>query len=160
MSILDYNDADALGRVLSVDTATVVVRVDDVASLRSLQVNRLVALQSSLAGQKLIGIIQKITRTAVEDKKVGDLENGDALHPEVNLVKIALIGTLIDLVGERRNVFRRTLETVPEIDASCFALEGDRLTRFMGVISSVDVPLSFHPAATRVLGLVTPRSVG
>jgi peptide-methionine (S)-S-oxide reductase len=23
-----------------------------------------------------------------------------------------------------------------------------------------DVPLSFHPAATRVLGLVTPRSVG
>jgi len=24
----------------------------------------------------------------------------------------------------------------------------------------VDVPLSFHPAATRVLGLVTPRSVG
>ena len=25
---------------------------------------------------------------------------------------------------------------------------------------SRDVPLSFHPAATRVLGLVTPRSVG
>jgi uncharacterized protein YaiI (UPF0178 family) len=23
-----------------------------------------------------------------------------------------------------------------------------------------DVPLNFHPAATRVLGLVTPRSVG
>ena len=26
--------------------------------------------------------------------------------------------------------------------------------------SVFDVPLSFHPAATRVLGLVTPRSVG
>ena len=26
--------------------------------------------------------------------------------------------------------------------------------------ASFDVPLSFHPAATRVLGLVTPRSVG
>ena len=26
--------------------------------------------------------------------------------------------------------------------------------------SEPDVPLSFHPAATRVLGLVTPRSVG
>ena len=25
---------------------------------------------------------------------------------------------------------------------------------------AADVPLSFHPAATRVLGLVTPRSVG
>ena len=26
--------------------------------------------------------------------------------------------------------------------------------------AQADVPLSFHPAATRVLGLVTPRSVG
>lgn len=35
---------------------------------------------------------------------------------------------------------------------------GYLLTDFF-IIDS-DVPLSFHPAATRVLGLVTPRSVG
>ncbi len=137
MSILDFADDDALGRVQSVDTATVVVRVDDVDSLRGLQVNRLVALQSSMAGQRLIGVIQKITRTAVEDTKVSDVDKGEQAFPELNLVRIALIGTLLDLVGERANVFRRTLETVPEIDARCFALEGDRLTRFMGVISAV-----------------------
>ncbi len=138
MSILDYADLDALGRVLSVDTATVIIRVDDVTALRSLQVNRLVALQSSMAGQHLIGIIQKITRTAVEQKAgIADLETGEQAFPEVNLVRIALIGTLIDQVGKRTNVFRRTLETVPEIDANCFALEGEKLTRFMQVISAV-----------------------
>jgi DNA helicase HerA-like ATPase len=137
VSILDFADADAMGRVQSVDTATVVVRVDDLNSLRSLQVNRLVALQSSLAGQKLIGVIHKITRTALEESKVGDVDQEDLAHPEVNLVKIVLIGTLLDLVGAQPNVFRRTLETVPEIDACCFALEGERLTRFMGVISAV-----------------------
>lgn len=137
MSILDYADEDALGRVQSVDTALVVVRVDDVDALRALQVNRLVALQSSRAGHKLIGVIQKITRTAVEDAKVGDVDQPDAVHPEVNLVRVALIGTLLDQDGPRANVFRRTLETVPEIDACCFALEGEKLTRFMGVISSV-----------------------
>lgn len=137
MSILDFTDDDALGRVQSVDTTTVVVRVDDVESLRGLQVNRLVALQSSMAGQRLIGVIQKITRTAVEDAKIGDVDQGEQAYPELNLVRIALIGTLLDLVGERPNVFRRTLETVPEIDARCFALEGERLTRFMGVISAV-----------------------
>lgn len=137
MSILDFADEDAMGRVQSVDTATVVVRVDDLDSLRSLQVNRLVALQSSLAGQKLIGVIHKITRTALEESKVGDVDQSDLAHPEVNLVKIVLIGTLLDLVGTQSNVFRRTLETVPEIDACCFALEGERLTRFMGVISAV-----------------------
>jgi hypothetical protein len=36
MSILVYADSEALGRVLSVDTATVVIRVDDVQALRSL----------------------------------------------------------------------------------------------------------------------------
>ena len=68
MSIFAYPDEEALGHVLSVDTAMVIVRVDDVDALRALQVNRLVALQSSLAGQHLIGIIQKITRTAVEQR--------------------------------------------------------------------------------------------
>ena len=138
MTILDFADEEALGRVQSVDTATVVVRVDDVEALRALQVNRLVALQSSLAGHKLIGVIHKITRTALEEAKLSELERADEAHPEVNLVRITLIGTLLNREGSRPNIFRRTLETVPEIDACCFALEGERLTRFMGVISEVN----------------------
>jgi hypothetical protein len=137
MSILSFADEEALGHVQSVDTATVIVRVDDIAALRALQVNRLVALQSSLAGHKLIGVIHKITRTAVAESQVSDIDQAEEAHPEVNLVRVTLIGTLLDRDGGRSNVFRRTLETVPEIDACCFAMEGERLTRFMGVISEV-----------------------
>lgn len=137
MSILTYSDVDAFGRVLSVDTSSVVVRVEKVEVLRTLQVNRLVALQSSHAGQHLIGIIQKITRTAVEQRDAGNVESGESVHPEVNLVRVSLIGTLIDMLRGRKNVFQRTLETVPEIDANCFTLEGEKLTAFMQVISSV-----------------------
>jgi hypothetical protein len=138
VTILDYGDGEALGEVQSVDTATVVVRVDNIDALRTLQVNRLVALQSSRAGQHLIGIIQKITRTAIAEKVAsGDLDGVERAFPEVNLCRIALIGTLIGRVGLQANVFRRTLETVPEIEAKCFALEGDRLTRFMQVVSAV-----------------------
>lgn len=135
MNILDYSDDDSLGRVQSVDTATVIVKVNDVECLRSLQVNRLVVLQSSRAGHKLVGVINKITRNALDQAKFIDEELVDSALPEVNLVKITLIGTLLDRDGKRVNVFRRTLETVPEIDACCFALEGERLTKFMGVIS-------------------------
>lgn len=140
MSILDYNDNESLGRVRSVDTATVVIAVDDVERLRKLQVNRLAVLQSSRAGQHLIGIIQKITRTAVDGKEspVDEEESHDGdLVAELNVVRIALIGTLMDKVGPRNNVFLRTLETVPEIDANCFALEGARLTAFMRVIANI-----------------------
>jgi uncharacterized protein len=140
VSIFDFDDDEALGSVLSVDTATVVVRVDDLERLRQLQVNRLAMLQSSRPGQHLIGVIQKITRSAAEPKAgtradVGEVDE-EAL-PEVSLARIALIGTLIDRVGQERDVFRRTLETVPEIEARCFAIEGERLTRFMRVISSI-----------------------
>ena len=139
MSILDYTDEEALGRVRSVDTAIVLVAVDDVEKLRKLQVNRLTALQSSRPGQHLIGIIQKITRTALDSTKNTE-KNEDGMEDvisEINMVRITLIGTLIDKPGNRSNAFLRTLETVPEIDANCFALEGPRLTNFMRVIANI-----------------------
>lgn len=136
MSIFVYNDEEALGSVRSVDTATVVVTVNDAERLRQLQVNRLAVLQSSRPGQHLIGIIQKITRTAIEVKGA-DFEEYEEERLEQNSVRISLIGTLVDRIGEKVNVFLRTLETVPEIDAYCFSLEGARLTEFMRVVANI-----------------------
>ena len=138
MKIFSYQDADALGAVVAVDTATVVVRVSDVEKLRRMQVNRLVVLQSSRAGEHLIGVIQKIIRSMKEAKTIGEsaLAEDESL-PEENVVRVALIGTHIDKKGTEENLFRRTLETVPEIDANCFAIEGDSLTAFMRVIARV-----------------------
>ncbi|WP_322881112.1 ATP-binding protein [Pandoraea sputorum] len=136
MGILDYEDQEAFGRVRAVDTATVVVAVDDVERLRKLQVNRLAVLQSSRPGEHLVGIIQKITRTALDDVHERD-ELGEVSPTEQNIVRISLIGTLASRIGERENVFLRTLETVPEIDANCFALEDARLTEFMRVIANI-----------------------
>jgi DNA helicase HerA-like ATPase len=140
MSIFKYNDTDALGKVKSVDTAIVIVHVADVERLRKLQVNRLAVLQSSRPGQHLIGIIQKITRNAVEAKEIGEVDGDEGdlkVESELNLVRITLIGTMVDKRGTESNVFLRTLETVPEIDANCFAVEGDALTNFMRVIANI-----------------------
>ena len=138
MAILDFKDDEAFGRVRSVDTATVLVAVDDVDRLRKLQVNRLAVLQSSRPGQHLIGIIQKITRTAIEGSAAAEIdEDEEGAVAEVNSVRVALIGTLADKVGTKENVFLRTLETVPEIDANCFALEGAQLTDFMRVVANI-----------------------
>lgn len=136
MPLFEYRDNDALGTVRAVDTATVAVAVDNVELLRKLQVNRLVALQSSKPGQHLIGIVQKITRdaaTAAALADAADSEDGDAT--EKNIVRITLIGTFLARCGQVDNVFRRTLETVPEIDARCFPIEGEHLTGFMRATS-------------------------
>ncbi len=138
MSIFTFSDNESFGSVISVDTTAVTIRVDDLDRLKRLQVNRLAVLQSSKPGQHLIGVVVKITRKP-DNHELSETELVDEefVPNENNLVRITLIGTLLDRVGDDQNVFRRTLETVPEIDANCFSLEGEGLTRFMQVISDV-----------------------
>lgn len=135
MTIFNFNDDEALGKVASVDTATVVVEVNDSELLKRLQVNRLAVLQSSKPGQHLIGIINQVTRKKLIPSATEEDEDSS---DEQNLCKVALIGSLIDADGMKRNIFRRTLESVPEIDGNCFALEGEKLTSFMRVISHAE----------------------
>ncbi len=138
MPIFDYKTEHAIGSVYSVDTGTVLVSVSNIDALRKMQVNHLVVLRSSRAGQHLIGLINKIMRKALvgvkENEQDGDNIQDDRVVVE-NIVRVTLIGTLLDAVGTEQNVFRRTLETVPEIDAPCFMLVGERLTAFMRAIS-------------------------
>ncbi|MEZ8798560.1 ATPase [Vibrio cyclitrophicus 1F175] len=135
MAIFNFTDGEALGKVASVDTATVIISVDDVEQLKRLQVNRLAVLQSSKPGQHLIGIINQVTRKKLA---MPNLDESTEADDEQNLCKVSLIGSLIDAEGTKRNVFRRTLESVPEIDANCFSLEGDQLTAFMRIISHAE----------------------
>lgn len=137
MSLFDYKDAEAVGKVFSVDTGSVVVQVDNMERLRSLQVNHLVALRSAKPGQHLLGLITRITRRTVDQDPApnGDAESGTGAVQVENIIRVTLIGTLFDKKGLRSNLFQRTLESVPEIDALCFVLEGDKLTQFMRSIS-------------------------
>ena len=135
MPIFKFNDEESLGKVASVDTTNVIVEVENVDQLKRLQVNHLGVLQSSKPGQHLIGLITQVTRKRGIEEVVGDGINDHA--SELNMCRIALIGTMLDRDGEKENVFRRTLESVPEIDANCFSLEGENLTGFMRTLSSI-----------------------
>lgn len=62
-----------------------------------------------------------------------------------NILKVNLIGTLLDRYGLKENVFKRNLDTVPEIEAQCFPIDGENITKFMTTISSQEnykIPLT------------------
>ena len=136
MSIFDFEDNLSIGSVYSVDTATIIIRVDQIEKLRKLQVNHLIAIKSSKSGQHLIGIINRITRKATDEVTSPEDISEPTHFLTENILKVNLIGTLLDKVGSKNNVFKRTLDTVPEIDANCFPIIGDNITKFMKVISS------------------------
>ena len=57
MAIFQFEESTKIGTVFSVDTSTLIVKVEELEKLRKLQVNHLIAIKSSKAGQHLIGII-------------------------------------------------------------------------------------------------------
>jgi len=133
MGIFNYKPEDVLGTVESVDTSTVIVRVESDDKLRNLQVNHLVAVQSTKTNQHLIGLVSKIVRKPA----LFDMETPIDVYQSFNSLKVILIGTHIDKVADKENVFRRTLSTVPMINAECFLIHGECLKQFMQAISSI-----------------------
>ena len=131
MSTLDFSDKKPFGKVQSVDTSVVIVRVDDAEQLSKLQVNHFVAIRSSKSGQILIGMVNKIMRKFSDEIDFDE----DELKLSADIVKINLVGTFLDREGSKRNVFKRTLESVPEIDSEAFILASKILTDFMASIS-------------------------
>ncbi len=131
MSIFKFQDPQAVGKVQSVDTASVIVKVTRGDMLSKLQVNHLVVIRASKRGQHLIGLVVKIMRKFDENMEVENEE----VPCSNDIVKITLIGTFFDKIGLASNQFKRTLESVPEIDADCFIMDDITLTSFMGVIS-------------------------
>ncbi len=131
MPVFNLENQEAIGKVQNVDTTTVVVHVDKSELLSKLQVNHLVVIRSSKVGQYLIGLVNKIMRKYGDESDVAEGED----FSTSDIVKITLIGTFLDRIGDQINQFKRTLESVPEIDSDCFIIDDTTLTNFMGVIS-------------------------
>ena len=122
-----------IGQVQSVDTGNVSVQVEKESLLNNVQINQIVQIRSTKGGQKIIGLVSKIMRKAVAEKADADSEPDYVVE---NIIKINLVGTLIAKDGLKANVFKRTLDTVPSINADCYLLQGSELSEFMNIISS------------------------
>lgn len=131
---MNTNQNNSLGKVQSVDTGTVVIKVTTEHVLNSIQVNNLLRIRSTKTGEAIIGLVTKIMRKASDGLEP---ENSEEIVVE-NIIKACLVGTLMDKDGKRNNVFKRTLETVPSLEADCFLLEGDELSSFMRSLSVGD----------------------
>ena len=125
--------SDAIGNVQSIDTGCAVIRVNNESVLNEIQVNQIVKIRSTKTGEEIVGLISKIARRAISEKIDTDSDEIDVIE---DILKVNLIGTLYARVGTRRNIFKRTLNTIPSINADCFLLKGDELAAFMDIISS------------------------
>ena len=132
------NNQKLFGKVQSVDTGNVIISSDDEDILNGLQVNNIVKIQSNYNGEEIIGIITQIMRKGILNNE----NDGESLLLE-NSVKVTLIGTLYKKIGEKTNIFKRSLATLPSVDAKCYILNSEGVSKFMASISHCsDNPLN------------------
>lgn len=126
------NGCIMIGKVQYVDTGNVTIKIERDDLVNSVQVNQIVQVTSSKTNEKIIGLVTKILRKS----SLLDSAEEDITEVSENTIKVNLVGTLKEKDGIKKHVFKRTLNTVPSLEAECFLLQGQELSEFMKAISS------------------------
>lgn len=138
--ILDFEDAERIGRVVSVDTSRVLIDAEDQNLVTQIGIGNLVAISGSTEREFLIGIVERVTRS-LRDELLQEEEEDNVDVMEIgpvpsDLMRVVLIGTYRTIQGERKNIFKRGADSFPQIDREAFLIQGANLQRLMGLLAS------------------------
>lgn len=124
-----------VGKVVNVDTKKITVEVEEEDILNRLKINDMIVMEGNNADEKLIGIITKVTK-----KRIDSFEDDENLEDEiasVNLCNVTMVGTFfIKLGANRNNIFKRAINTYPEINSNAYLAEGDALAIIMNSLDN------------------------
>lgn len=120
---------DAIGKVQSVDTKKIIVEVDNEEILNKLKINDIIIMSGNNADEKLIGIITRVNKKKIE---IEDSEEDDEEPVSINSCSITLVGSFyIKLGANRKNVFKRAINTYPEINSEAYLADNQTLAIIM-----------------------------
>ena len=144
MNNITFGEAETVGRVVYVDTNQVIIEVEDSEKTSLLNIGGIVAIQTTRSYEFTIGIIDKVRRKVYDSSQIELLKDEyDGLYEDLqtssDAIQVSLIGTYKTVYGSQRNVFKRGIETFPQITHHCYSVYGDNLNLFMNIISN-EVP--------------------
>ncbi|MGO9320710.1 MAG: helicase HerA domain-containing protein [Solirubrobacteraceae bacterium] len=136
---IDLTIGGLLGRVTRVDTAHVIVDVDDHALLTRVSVGNLVAVRGVSTLEFLIGIVDRVTRDTQEEALISE-ENAEGEIPieqvQRDLLRLVLVGTYRAAAGGAAGTFKRGADSFPQIDRECHLIEGGNLQALMSTFAA------------------------
>lgn len=126
---------EVVGTVQNVDTKKITVSVDKEDTLNKLKINDLIVFSGTNADQKLIGIVTKISKKRI------DVDEDDELNEEVeysyNFCNATLVGTFYKKFSPtKNNVFKRAVNTYPEINSKVYLADGKALSIIMNSLEN------------------------
>ena len=123
-----------IGTVQIVDTKKITVSVDEEGILNRLKINDLLILAGNNDNEKLIGMVTKVSKKRLDFDEEESDENVDYSY---NFCNVTLVGTFyVKLAPEKNNIFRRAVNTYPEINSPVYLAESEALSLIMNSLDS------------------------
>lgn len=122
---------EKIGIVQSVDTKKVSISVEKEDILNKLKINDIVILSGNNANEKLIGIVTKVSKKKIDYDNVID-ELDEEIEYSYNFCNVTLVGIFYNKFSiSKKNVFKRAVNTYPEINSEVYLANGEALTMVM-----------------------------
>jgi hypothetical protein len=134
-SQISFTENELLGSVTYVDTAQIIVEIENSNIMSQISVGNLVAIETGKKHQLLISLIDKVTRKYIEDFEDETTEEADIMVSSADYVKVNIIGTYHMVLGEQKNIFKRGVDIFPQIESKCYCISGINLQSFMNLLS-------------------------
>lgn len=134
INLLDFKENDMLGRVTHVDTEQIIIEIENATVMNKICVGNLVAIETAKRHEKLIALIDKVTRRYIDNYVEEDDEIDEMMVSSADYIKVSIIGTYHSVYGSAHDLFKRGVETFPQIESRCYGISGQNLQNFMNIL--------------------------
>ena len=133
-NLLVFSENDMLGHVTHVDTEQIIIEIENSNLMNKICVGNLVAIETSKQHENLIALIDKVTRKYMETYMDEDNEIDEMMASSTDYIKVSVIGTYYSVYGSVHDLFKRGVETFPQIESKCYEIIGQNLQNFMNIL--------------------------
>lgn len=133
--LLNFTKIDLLGSVTHVDTEQIIIEIENPLIMGQICVGNLVAIETGKHHEFLISLIDKVTRKYIDDFSDSEEEADEIMISSADYIKVSIIGTYHSVFGNSRDIFKRGVDTFPQIESKCYCISNVNLQNFMNVLS-------------------------
>lgn len=133
--LLNFTKEDLLGSVTHVDTEHIIIDIENQQIMSQICVGNLVAIETGKQHEWLVSLIDKVTRKYIDIFDEEDEDNENIMFSSADYIKVSIIGTYHSVLGNTRNIFKRGVDTFPQIESKCYCVTGSNLQNFMNILS-------------------------
>ena len=133
--LLNFTENDLLGSVTHVDTEQIIIEIENPLIMGQICVGNLVAIETGKHHELLISLIDKVTRKYVDDFTDNEEDVDEIMISSADYVKVSVIGTYHSVLGNAHDIFKRGVDTFPQIESKCYCISSVNLQSFMNILS-------------------------